>query len=181
MLKTIFLALALAAGAAATAFAADAGAAGGDPGGDQGRAPAKGPETGLDLPRYVSLKASKANVRRGPSLSHRVDWEFLRRGMPLQIVAEHGHWRRVRDVDDAAGWVHYSLLSGNRTAIVLAPRAALRDAPRPDARVNAFVEQGVVAELEACEANWCEIDAGGHSGWIVKAGIWGVDPDEAFD
>ena len=32
-----------------------------------------GPETNLPMPRFVSLKASESNVRRGPSLSHRID------------------------------------------------------------------------------------------------------------
>lgn len=141
----------------------------------------KGPETGLDLPRYVSLKASRANVRRGPSLSHRVDWEFLRRGMPLQVIAEFGHWRRVRDMDDAVGWVHYSLLSGHRTAVVLGSLSALHDDPNQESRVNAYVEQGVVVDLEACEPAWCEVDADGYSGWLPKAEVWGVDPEEVFD
>lgn len=141
----------------------------------------KGPETGLDMPRYVSLKASKANVRRGPSLSHRVDWEFLRRGMPLQVIAEFGHWRKVRDMDDATGWVHYSLLSGHRTAIIRAPQTALREDPVIEARTLAYAEQGVVVELEACEPGWCEVDADGYSGWVVKAEIWGVERDEVFD
>ena len=72
----------------------------------------RGPVTNLPLPRYVSLKASKANVRRGPSRTHRIDWVFTRKSMPLQITAEYGHWRRVRDIEGAGGWVHYSLLSG---------------------------------------------------------------------
>jgi SH3-like domain-containing protein len=164
MRHTILLALGLLALASAPAIPAE-----------------KGPETGLDLPRYVSLKASKANVRRGPSLSHRVDWEFLRRGMPLQVTAEFGHWRRVRDMDDATGWVHYSLLSGHRTAIILGSLTALHDEPSEGSRVNAYVEQGVVVDLEACEEGWCEVDADGYSGWLPKAEVWGVDRDEIFD
>ena len=78
----------------------------------------RGPVTNLPLPRFVSMKASEGNVRRGPSLSHRIDWVYKRRNMPLQITAEHGHWRRVQDRDGAGGWVHYALLSGVRTAIV---------------------------------------------------------------
>ena len=58
-----------------------------------------GPVTNLPLPRYVSLKAAEGNVRRGPSLSHRIDWVFTRRDMPLRITAGHGHWRRVEDRD----------------------------------------------------------------------------------
>ncbi|NNF73231.1 MAG: aspartyl-trna synthetase, partial [Rhodobacteraceae bacterium] len=78
----------------------------------------RGPVTNLPLPRFVSLKASEGNVRRGPSLSHRIDWVFTRRDMPLEITGEYGHWRRVRDRDGAGGWMHYSLLSGARTVIV---------------------------------------------------------------
>ena len=83
-----------------------------------GRDPGKGPVTNLPLPRYVSLKGSEGNARRGPSLSHRIDWVFRHAGMPLRVVAEFGHWRRVEDKDGAGGWVHYALLSGVRTAIV---------------------------------------------------------------
>ena len=43
----------------------------------------RGPVTNLPLPRFVSLKANEGNVRRGPSLSHRIDWVFKRRDMPL--------------------------------------------------------------------------------------------------
>ena len=71
--------------------------------------PAIGPETNLPVPRFVSLRAHEANVRRGPSLSHRIDWIFKRRDMPLQVIAEYGHWRRVIDRDGqggvAVGWV----------------------------------------------------------------------------
>jgi Uncharacterized protein conserved in bacteria len=70
------------------------------------------------VPRFVSLNAGEANVRRGPSLSHRIDWVFKRRNMPLQLVAEYGQWRRVIDRDGQGGWIHYTLLSGARTVLV---------------------------------------------------------------
>ena len=78
----------------------------------------RGPVTNLPIPRYVSLKASEGNVRRGPSLNHRIDWVFKHRNMPLEVTGEYGHWRRVIDRDGVGGWVHYSLLSGMRTVIV---------------------------------------------------------------
>ena len=90
---------------------------------DKPRDPNRGPVTNLPLPRYVSLKGGEGNARRGPSLSHRIDWVFRHPGMPLRVVAEFGHWRRVEDQDGAGGWVHYSLLSGVRTAISLATTA----------------------------------------------------------
>ena len=77
----------------------------------------RGPVTNLLIPRYVSLKASEANARRGPSLSHRIDWVFKKKGMPLEIYGEYDNWRRVRDAEGAGGWIHYSLLSGVRSYI----------------------------------------------------------------
>jgi SH3-like domain-containing protein len=74
--------------------------------------------TNLPLPRFVSLKGSEGNARRGPGLTHRIDWVFTRAGMPLKITAEFENWRRVEDSEGAGGWVHYSLLSGVRTALV---------------------------------------------------------------
>ena len=44
--------------------------------------------SGLPVPRFVSLKAEKVNVRRGPSSDHPVAWVFQRKGLPVEIVAE---------------------------------------------------------------------------------------------
>lgn len=141
---------------------------------------ARGPETNLPLPRFVSLKASEANVRRGPSLSHRIDWIFTRRDMPLQVVAEYGHWRRVLDREGLGGWVHYSLLSGARTVIVETDLQALLTKPESDAQIVAHVETGVVASIDECEIDWCRIDAAGYRGWVPKTVLWGVAEDEVL-
>ncbi|WP_026352317.1 SH3 domain-containing protein [Yoonia vestfoldensis] len=140
--------------------------------------PAIGPETNLPVPRFVSLNAGEANVRRGPSLSHRIDWVFKRRNMPLQLVAEYGQWRRVIDRDGQGGWIHYTLLSGARTVLVNEERTTLRARPDPDATENAILEQGVIARLGECEPDWCQLNAGGYRGWVPKSDIWGVTPEE---
>ena len=140
-----------------------------------------GPVTNLPLPRFVSMKASEGNVRRGPSLSHRIDWVFKRRDMPLRITAEHGHWRRVEDRDGMGGWVHYSLLSGTRTVLVEQDMLALHTRPDANAPVTAALELGVVARLGSCDAEWCELRSGGFKGWAPKARIWGVTASELRD
>ena len=143
--------------------------------------PARGPETNLPLPRYVSLKVAEGNVRRGPSLTHRIDWVFLRRDMPLQVVAEYGHWRRVIDREGLGGWVHYSLLSGARTVIVDQDMLELHLRPDRATPVTARLEQGVIARLGECSRDWCRLTAEGHRGWAPKIALWGVDPDETRD
>ncbi|WP_134678897.1 SH3 domain-containing protein [Paracoccus ravus] len=140
--------------------------------------PHRGSVTNLPLPRYVSLKGGEGNARRGPSLSHRIDWVFRHAGMPLRVVAEFGHWRRVEDQDGAGGWVHYSLLSGVRTAIVRKDMLELLAKPVEHANVVARAEAGAIVRLHECNPTWCRVSGGGEKGWVPKPTIWGVDPDE---
>jgi SH3-like domain-containing protein len=143
---------------------------------------AVGPVTHLPLPRFVSLRGDNANARRGPSLDQRVDWTFLHRGMPLEVTAEYGNWRRVRDAEGQGGWVHHALLSGARTAVILGTeRIELREEPGPAARVVAVAEPGVIGRLAACHDTWCEISANGSEGWLPRTALWGVGPDEMID
>lgn len=155
-----------------TSFAAPALAA------DEGQI---GKVTNRPIPRYVSMKASEGNVRRGPSLTHRIDWVFKRRDMPLRITAEHGHWRRVEDHDGMGGWVHYSLLSGTRTVLVEKDMLALHARPDPTAPIMAALEMGVIARVSECGDEWCLLRSGGFKGWAPKARLWGVRPSETFD
>ena len=137
--------------------------------------------TNLPLPRFVSLKGSEGNARRGPGLTHRIDWVFTRAGMPLRITAEFENWRRVEDFEGAGGWVHYSLLSGVRTVLVTLDMAEFRDRPADDAPVIAQAEMGVIGRLQACNADWCRVALDGQRGWVRKSAIWGVKPDETFE
>ena len=127
------------------------------------------------------MKANEGNVRRGPSLTHRIDWVFKRRDMPLRITAEHGHWRRVEDRDGLGGWVHYTLLSGVRTVIVEKDLLQLYRKPDTSTNVTAALEAGVIARLGECQLDWCRLSAGGYRGWARKKQLWGVGPSEIRD
>jgi len=140
-----------------------------------------GPETNLPLPRFVSMKASEANVRRGPSRTHRIDWVYRVRDLPLLITAEYGNWRRVEDRDGQGGWIHYSLLSGVRTVLVEADEVPLRMKPVADAPEVAIARRGVVARVDSCVPDWCRIRKDGYKGWAEKAALWGVGPDEIIE
>ena len=140
-----------------------------------------GPVTKLPLPRYVTLKGSEGNARRGPGLTHRIDWVFRRAGMPLRVTAEYENWRRVEDQDGLGGWVHYSLLSGSRSALVTAPMLDLRAAPDPGAQVLVQAEAGVVGRILACAHDWCRIEVGQVRAWAPATALWGVDPGETLD
>ncbi|HUF86484.1 MAG TPA: SH3 domain-containing protein [Thermohalobaculum sp.] len=139
-----------------------------------------GPVTKLPLPRYVSLRSEKVNARRGPGLDYRIDWVFQRAGLPVRVIDEHGHWRHIVDSDDAGGWVYHALITARRTALITAATVGFRAEPAETAPPTAEAERGVVATLIRCRPDWCELEAKGVSGWVPKAAIWGVDPEETF-
>jgi SH3-like domain-containing protein len=138
------------------------------------RDPSKGAVTNLPIPRFVSLKGNEGNARRGPSLTHRIDWVFTTPGMPLRVTAEHENWRRVEDAEGLGGWVHYALLSGVRSAIISADLADFRMQPDPASAVRFQAERGVIGRLLACTPDWCRMNVQGERGWVEKSALWGV-------
>lgn len=145
---------------------------------------ATGP-SGLPIPRYVSLKTNRVNVRRGPSTAHQVIWVFARQGLPVEIIAEYEHWRRVRDSEGEEGWVYHSLLTGRRTGLVAPwrPRETmpLLEGPEDAADTVAMVETGVVGRIVGCTGQWCEFEVNGFSGWLPQELLWGVYPNERIE
>lgn len=141
--------------------------------------------SGLPLPRFVSLKTDRVNVRRGPSTAHQVAWVFARKGLPVEIIAESDHWRRVRDSEGEEGWVYHSLLTGRRTVLVAPWRQGdelgLLGSPGQESRLIARLQAGVVGRVVDCTGDWCQIAVGDYEGWIQQAMLWGVYPGERVD
>lgn len=137
-------------------------------------APVLGPDSNLPVPRFVSLKTEGANGRRGPGLEHRVEWIYARAGLPLQVTAESGPWRRVRDPDGAQSWMHAQNLEPRRTAYVR-ETATLRRQPREGSPAAAQLAPGVIGTLTGCEGEWRRIAIAGRVGWVQAASVWGAD------
>jgi SH3-like domain-containing protein len=142
-----------------------------------------GPVSGLPLPRFVSLKSDRVNVRGGPTRDHEVTWIYTRSGMPVEIVAEFDNWRRIRDWDGAEGWVFHSMLTGKRSVIIARPRdrsdtIPLRASASADAGTVALLQPGVVAQVRECSGDWCRIRGEGFDGWMPQERLFGVYPNE---
>ena len=45
-------------------------------------------QTGLPLPRFVSLRASEVNLRAGPGIRYPIQWVYQRRNMPVEVIEE---------------------------------------------------------------------------------------------
>ena len=162
--------------AAALAFVAAAQAAGDV---------ATGPKSGLPVPRFVSLKPDRVNVRGGPTRDHDVTFVYTRAGLPVEITAESDNWRRIRDWEGSDGWVYHSLLSGRRTAVVTSKDkdqlVPLYDDADGNGTVVARLQAGVLATVKRCTGSWCRIAGPGFDGWALQVQLWGVYPNEKVD
>jgi len=143
-----------------------------------------GAETGLPLPRFVSLKAERANVRYGPGVGYDVKWVFQRAGLPVEVIAEFETWRRIRDWTGSEGWIHGALLSARRTAIVApwtgAKPVPLLRRPQPTSGVRARVQPDVVVDLRNCDGQWCAVKAGTFRGYLPQDKLWGIYPGDTL-
>jgi SH3-like domain-containing protein len=131
------------------------------------------------LPRYLSLRSDEVNLRTGPGVRYPVDWVLQRRNMPVEVLAQSDNWRKIRDWQGTEGWVHQSMLSGRRYALVTGETRPIHRQPEPTSPNVAKLEPGVVAQLIECKDQWCRVDAGGFKGWMKRTDFWGVYPNES--
>lgn len=136
--------------------------------------------SGLPLPRFVSLRAEEINLRTGPGVQYPIDWVYKRRQLPMEVIAEYDNWRKVRDAQGTQGWVHQSMLSPNRTVVVVDKLRTLRKSPAVEAEPVARLEAGVVGRLLACPeaGSWCRVEFDGFAGYLRRVEVWGVYEDE---
>lgn len=147
--------------------------------------------SGLKLPRFVSTRSNPINVRVGPGTKYEIAWNFLVSGVPVEIIQEFDTWRKIRDVEGAEGWVHQSLLVGNRagyvTPIMANGEVEMRANRSDEAAVRARLSPGVRVSISECDGSWCSVSAGqpgeraSYSGYVRQEELWGVYPDEEFD
>ncbi len=142
-------------------------------------------QSGLPVPRFVSLKADKVNMHVGPAKTYDVTWVYTRAGLPVEITGEFENWRRIRDGEGAEGWVYHSLLSGRRTGVVTSKvkdeLVSIRDKADMTAAVTAQLQAGVLSTVKKCTGSWCRISGDGFDGWIEQDRLWGVYPNEKVE
>jgi SH3-like domain-containing protein len=137
-------------------------------------------DVGLKVPRFVSLHSDKVNLRTGPGRQYPIEWVLTKKDMPVEVIAQFEHWRRIRDWEGTAGWVQERMVAGRRTAIVgKGAERPLHQQPDPVSPVVARAAPGVVARLVECRGPWCRVETDSLSGWMRRSEIWGVYPDEA--
>ncbi len=138
-------------------------------------------ESGNPLPRFVSLAAHKAYMRTGPGRQYPVAWVYKRHGLPLEVIAEHRSWRHVRDHENITGWMHVSLLSSKRTAMIMGRPRKLYSDDDQTSDVAFTAAALVIGHIKECGMIWCELEIDRVDGWVERRHLFGLLQNEQID
>ena len=144
--------------------------------------PKVGEVTGLEIPRYISLKSNDANIRVGPSINYPIVLKYIKKNYPLEVIEEYEEWRKIKDFKNNTGWIHKSLISGDRTGIIISKEniKSISILNTIDGKIIGIIGKGNIVELKKCKINWCFIEVDNFKGWVRKKNIWGVKEKEIF-
>jgi SH3-like domain-containing protein len=133
----------------------------------------------LPVPRFVTIKFNEVNSRTGPENDCPIEWVFVKKGEPVEIIAEYGQWRKIKDIKDEGGWVHSSVISGNRSVILVSKNVTpLISSPNRYDKVIAKLSPGIRCNLHKCKPDWCLVTCQSYKGWVARKFLWGVYPEE---
>jgi len=141
----------------------------------------RGIVTGYKIPRFVSLKSDEANLRVGPSINYPIRIKYIQKNLPIEIVDEYDVWRQIKDIDGNLGWIHKSLLKGDRYGIIFSNInnfALIFNYPGGNG-IGKIGNRNIV-EINKCLTKWCFIKVKDNKGWIEKKNLWGVYKSENF-
>jgi len=141
-----------------------------------------GQVTGLEIPRFVSLKSNDVNMRVGPSINYPIKLKYVFQNLPLEIIGEFDVWRKSRDHDGNVGWVHKSLIKGDRYILTGSQINADIDLLSwPNGKITGLIKNNNILRLKSCTLHWCKVSKDSISGWVLKKNIWGVYEGEIYN
>jgi SH3-like domain-containing protein len=138
-------------------------------------------QSGLPVPRYVSLRSNQINLRSGPGMNFPIEWVYQRKHLPVEIIAEYDTWRKIRDWQGTVGWVHQSMLDGSRYVMITGSERLMHQDAADTSPVTARLEPGVIPSLLACQADWCRVEVQGYKGWLQRDQLYGVYATEKVE
>ena len=131
--------------------------------------------TGLEVPRWITLKSNRVRARQGPGLDYNIMWEYRTAGLPVQVIAETREWRKICDPDGSVAWIHRTVASGRRSVFNTSNEALpIRTGRSEGASVRATLSPRSIVSLDECENGWCRVRARKIRGWVVENSVFGT-------
>ena len=141
-----------------------------------------GIETGLIIPRFVSLKSNNSNLRVGPGENYPIKLKYIVANTPVEIIDEYNDWRKINDHKGNLGWLHKSLIKGNRYAIIQPVyNSSAQIYNKPMGRLIGKIGKNNIVKINTCLLKWCLVSHSNNRGWITKNNLWGVYKKEKIN
>ena len=121
---------------------------------------------------FLSLKKNKVNVRYGPSFESPIKYIYKKINLPIKQIDKKENWRRIIDLKNNSGWIHWSQLKKVNSIIPLENKILFKK-PSIFSKPLAKIEKGRLLVLQKCEGAWCKIKSKNFKGWIKINNIWG--------
>ena len=131
--------------------------------------------TGLEVPRWISLKSSHVRARQGPGLDYPILWEYRAAGLPVQVIAETREWRKICDPEGSVAWIHRSVVSSRRSVMNRSEAEIGIHARRSDSSpLRARLSPHALVSVDECEEGWCRVRARKTRGWVSQRAVFGA-------
>ena len=121
---------------------------------------------------FLSLKKDRVNVRYGPSFESPIKFVYKKVNLPIKQIDKKENWRRIIDVKNNSGWIHWSQLKKINSIIPLEDKILFKK-PSNFSKPLAKIKKGRVLILQKCNGIWCKVKSGNFKGWIKTDNIWG--------
>ena len=139
------------------------------------------PDGMLAEAKYEAFRYGKIKMHTGPGKQYPVSWVYMRKSLPVKVVATYDVWRKVVDPDNTTGWVQETMLSEKRTVMVIGKQGTLRHDPADTSAAVAMADLGTIAQVQSCASAWCHVKFTDYEGWMHQDGLWGTAANESFD
>ena len=128
--------------------------------------------TNTSAETFLSLKKNKVNVRYGPSFESDVKYVYKKINLPVKQIDKKENWRRIVDLDNNSGWIHWRMLKKPNSIIILKNKILFKK-PTNYSKPLARLEKGRLLKVNECKDGWCHIATDNYAGWIKTNDIWG--------
>ena len=122
---------------------------------------------------FLSLKKDKVNVRYGPSFDSPIKFIYKKVNLPIKQIDKKENWRRIIDLKNNSGWIHWSQLKPINSLINLDEKILFQK-PSNFSKPLAKIQKGRVLIIQKCIDGWCKIKSDKFKGWIKTDNIWGL-------
>ena len=122
--------------------------------------------------KFLSLKKDKVNVRYGPTFESPIKFIYMKINLPVVQIDKKGNWRRIIDLKNNSGWIHWSQLKPSNSIIILENKLLFKG-PSNFSKPVARLEKGRLLIIKKCQKNWCNVNTDDYSGWIKSDKVWG--------